>query len=70
MIWSDGRRGAPAGRLNAVRILTIGYALVWIVVRTSHWRDLSRLPSSRWEPVGVMTWLGSRARVWSRSSCC
>jgi hypothetical protein len=51
---------APAGRLNAVRILTIGYALVWIAVRTSHWRNLSRLPASRWEPVGVMTWLGSQ----------
>jgi hypothetical protein len=51
---------APAGRLNAVRILTIGYALVWIAVRTSHWRDLSQLPASRWEPVGVMSWLGSQ----------
>jgi hypothetical protein len=51
---------APAGRLNAVRILTIGYALVWIAVRTSHWRDLSHLPASRWEPVGVMSWLGSQ----------
>jgi hypothetical protein len=51
---------APAGRLNAVRILTIGYALVWIAVRTSHWRDLSHLPTSRWEPVGVMSWLGSQ----------
>jgi hypothetical protein len=51
---------APAGRLNAVRVLTIGYALVWIAVRTSHWRDLSRLPAGRWEPVGVMSWLGSQ----------
>jgi hypothetical protein len=54
---------APAGRLNAVRMLTIGYALVWIAVRTSHWRDLSRLPSSRWEPVGVMTWVGAQRTV-------
>jgi hypothetical protein len=52
---------APAGRLNAVRLLTISYALVWIAVRTTHWRDLSRLPASRWEPVGVMSWLGSRS---------
>ena len=38
---------APTGRLNAVRLLTIGYALVWIAVRTGHWRDLSRLPARR-----------------------
>src|SRR5262245_20147603 len=51
---------APAGRLNAVRGLTIGYGLIWIGGRSSHWLDLSRLPSSRWEPVGVMTWLGTQ----------
>ncbi len=51
---------APAGRLNAVRLLTIGYALVWIAVRTGHWLDLSRLPSSRWEPVGISNWVGSQ----------
>ena len=51
---------APAGRLNAVRLLTIGYALVWIAVRTSHWLDLSRLPSARWEPVGISNWIGSQ----------
>jgi hypothetical protein len=52
---------APAGRLNAVRLLTIGYALVWIAVRTGHWLDLSRLPTDRWEPVGVLNWVGGRS---------
>jgi hypothetical protein len=51
---------APAGRLNVVRLLTLGYALVWIAVRTGHWLDLSRLPSSRWEPAGLMTVVGSQ----------
>ena len=41
-----------------MRLLTIGYALVWIVVRTDHWHDLSRLPASRWEPVGIVNWIG------------
>ncbi len=52
---------APSGRLNAVRLLTIGYALVWIAVRTSHWLDLSRLPSERREPVGIVNWIGTQS---------
>ena len=27
-------------------------------MRTGHWHDLSRLPASRWEPVGIVNWLG------------
>ena len=49
---------APAQRLHVVRVLTALYALVWIVVRTDHWRDLARLPESRWHPVGIAGWLG------------
>jgi hypothetical protein len=52
---------APAGRLNAVRLLTVGYALVWIVVRTGHWHDLTRLPAGRWEPVGIVNWVGTQS---------
>jgi hypothetical protein len=52
---------APAGRLNAVRLLTIGYALVWIAVRTSHWLDVARLPVGRWEPVGIVNWFGTQS---------
>ncbi len=59
---------APAGQLNAVRLLTIGYALVWIAIRTSHWLDLSRLPSTRWEPIGISNWIGSQRTASSPSS--
>lgn len=49
---------APARRLEVVRIITVVYALIWIVVRTDHWRDLAALPGSRWDPVGIGNWLG------------
>ena len=48
----------PARRLEVVRILTVSYALVWIVVRTDHWRDLAGLPPGRWDPIGVGGWFG------------
>jgi hypothetical protein len=51
---------APARRLEVVRIITVLYALIWIVVRTDHWRDLAALPDSRWEPVGIGTWSGGQ----------
>lgn len=54
---------APIGRLAAVRILTVLYALVWVAMRSDHWRDLSRLPPSRWEPVGVMSLAGSQSTI-------
>lgn len=49
---------APAGRLHAVRLLTVLYALVWIGIRLNHWRDLSQLPAGRWRPVGIAGWFG------------
>jgi len=48
---------APARRLNLVRTLTVLYGLVWIGVRADHWRNLSRLPESRWRQVGIGGWL-------------
>lgn len=48
----------PARRLNIVRALTVLYGVVWVLVRTDHWRDLSTLPASRWRPVGIGGWLG------------
>ena len=51
---------APARRLEIVRIITVLYALIWIVVRIDHWRDLAVLPDSRWEPVGIGAWLGGQ----------
>jgi len=50
---------APARRLELVRVITVLYALIWIVVRTDHWRHLAALPGSRWDPVGVGDWLGA-----------
>lgn len=49
---------APAGRLAAVRVLTVAYALVWIVVRTGFWRDLARLPRAQWKPVSFAEVVG------------
>lgn len=49
---------APARRLELVRVITVSYALFWIVVRTGHWRDLAALPDSRWDPVGIGSWSG------------
>lgn len=49
---------APAGRLAAVRALTIAYALVWIVVRTGFWRDLADLPRAQWKPVAFAEAIG------------
>lgn len=49
---------APAGRLNAVRVLVVSYALVWVAVRAGHWLDVARLPRSRWQPVAFAEWIG------------
>jgi hypothetical protein len=49
---------APAGRLSAVRTITVAYALVWIAVRLGHWRDLAALPRSQWKPVAFAEWVG------------
>lgn len=49
---------APAGRLATVRILTVAYALVWIVVRLDYWRDLARLDAAQWKPVGFAALIG------------
>ncbi len=44
----------PARRLVIVRMLTFGYALGWLVVRSRYLYDVSRLPARRWDPVGVL----------------
>jgi len=49
---------APAGRLAAVRTLTVLYGLVWTAVRVWYWRDLARLPRSQWKPVAFAEWIG------------
>ena len=51
---------APAQRLDTVRMLTVGYCVVWIVARFGYWRDSARIAAWRWKPVGVVGWLGLR----------
>ncbi len=46
---------APATRLAALRILVVGYCLVFALVRTPYWLDVARLPEHRYEAVGVLT---------------
>lgn len=48
----------PAGRLAAVRVLVVLYGLVWLAVRTAHWRNLARLSAERWQPVAFAEWIG------------
>lgn len=48
----------PTRRLDIVRVVTVLYGVVWVAVRGDHWRDLSKLPTSRWRPVGIASWLG------------
>ncbi|MCU0275152.1 MAG: hypothetical protein MUE34_18160, partial [Acidimicrobiales bacterium] len=45
---------APATRLAALRILVVGYCLVFALVRTPYWLDVARLPAHRYEAVGVL----------------
>ena len=51
---------APAQRLDTVRMLTVGYCVVWVVARFGYWRDSARIAAWRWKPVGVVGWLGLR----------
>lgn len=48
---------APARRLSVVRILVGAYAVVFVVLRSFHWLDTSRLPIRRFQPVGVLAWM-------------
>ncbi|MBI5089213.1 MAG: HTTM domain-containing protein [Actinobacteria bacterium] len=47
----------PARRIDVCRALTFGYAAIWLTVRAWYVWDVSGLPSRRFAPVGVMTWL-------------
>lgn len=50
---------APPERLAVLRILVGTYALVYLAIRSGYLLDLTRLPSSRFEPVGVLAPLTS-----------
>lgn len=45
---------APAVRLRRVRMLTFGYAAVWLLVRVAYVWDAASLPARRFEPIGVL----------------
>jgi hypothetical protein len=49
----------PTRRVELIRIVTFGYAAAWLVVRSVYVWDVSGLPSRRFEPVGVLAWMGS-----------
>ena len=48
---------APVRRLAVVRILVGAYAVVFVILRSFHWLDTSRLPLRRFQPVGVLAWM-------------
>lgn len=50
---------APPERLATLRILVGGYALVYLAVRSGYLLELTGLPPSRFEPVGVLGLMGS-----------
>lgn len=54
---------AAAGRLAAVRMIVVGYAVAWTVIRTDYWRDSARLSDARWRPIGVVSWFGGPPSV-------
>ena len=45
---------APPQRLAMLRILVGCYALVYLAIRSAYVIDLTRLPASRFEPVGIL----------------
>lgn len=53
MLWS----GVPPSRVAAVRILTMGFATVYVAVRSAHIVRASRLDDDRFEPVAFVSWL-------------
>ena len=44
---------APPDRLDTVRVITVGYCLVWIVARVGFWRDSAALSSLRFADTGL-----------------
>ena len=55
---------APARRLATLRILVGLFATVFLVVRSSYLFSISALPAARFEPVGLLGWLGEPLPVW------
>jgi hypothetical protein len=49
---------APARRLAALRILSGGFAVVYLITRLPYFLDTTRLPDSHWDPPGPLAWIG------------
>jgi hypothetical protein len=49
----------PQRRYDLVRMVTFGYAAGWLLLRFPYIHDVARLPSARFEPVGVLAPLDS-----------
>ena len=45
-------------RLAALRVLVGLFGTVFLLVRTGYLFDVARLPGSRFDPVGPLSWLG------------
>ncbi|MEO8693839.1 MAG: HTTM domain-containing protein [Acidimicrobiales bacterium] len=54
----------PARRLATLRILVSAFATVFLIVRSSYLFDISGLPAARFDPVGVLGWLGEPLPLW------
>jgi len=54
----------PARRLAIVTSLTFGYAAAWLVVRGLYVRDVARLPTRRFAPVGLFEVAGGPPPGW------
>lgn len=54
----------PRRRYDLVRMATFGYAVAWLVVRFLYIDDVARLPSVRFEPIGVLAPFDSPPARW------
>jgi hypothetical protein len=49
----------PALRLAVLRVLIVGFGLVWLLVMSPVLLDTMRLPAAHFRPVGVVTWISA-----------
>jgi uncharacterized membrane protein YphA (DoxX/SURF4 family) len=56
---------APAERLAALRVLIGTFGVVYLAARSVHIANVARLPTGRFEPVGVITVLDEPAPLWA-----
>lgn len=56
---------APAERLAVLRVLVLGYATAFLVVRSNAFWTSAARPPWQWRPVGVLWFLDDAPSVWS-----